>query len=96
MLLLLFAGRRKVLLLGRVGLITEIADNRYNFSIDGHRMTVIEADGVETNPLDVDSFEIFPGQRYSVVVSADQPVDNYCTHFLPLAFISLFEFELIL
>ena len=41
-------------------------------------MTVIEADGVETNPLTVDSFEIFPAQRYSVIVHADQPIDNYC------------------
>ena len=46
-------------------------------------MTVIEADGVETNPHTVDSFEIFPSQRYSVVVHADQPVDNYCEHQLP-------------
>jgi iron transport multicopper oxidase len=50
----------------------------YNVSIDGHNMTIIEADGVETSPLTVDSFQIFPAQRYSVVVTADKPVDNYC------------------
>ncbi|THH05871.1 hypothetical protein EW145_g4477 [Phellinidium pouzarii] len=49
----------------------------YTVSIDGHNMTIIEADGVETVPLTVDSLAIFPAQRYSVVVAADKPVDNY-------------------
>ncbi|KZS96569.1 laccase, partial [Sistotremastrum niveocremeum HHB9708] len=49
----------------------------FNVSIDKHTMTVIEADGTEVNPLTVDSFTIFPGQRYSVIVKADQPVGNY-------------------
>ena len=55
----------------------------YTVSIDNHNMTVIEADGVEINPLTVNSFNIFPAQRYSVVVTADQPIDNYCTLVLP-------------
>lgn len=42
-------------------------------------MTIIEADGIETEPLVVDSLTIYAAQRYSVVVNADQPVDNYCT-----------------
>ena len=40
-------------------------------------MTVIEADGVETNPVTVGSLNIFAAQRYSVVVTANQPVSNY-------------------
>ncbi|KAG1747743.1 laccase [Suillus paluster] len=43
-------------------------DPSFNFTIDGHTMTIIEADGVET---------VLAGQRYSVVVHANQPVDNY-------------------
>lgn len=35
---------------------------RFNFSIDGHNMTIIEADGVETEPLTVDSLNIFAGE----------------------------------
>ena len=35
---------------------------RFNFSIDGHNMTVIEADGVETDPVTVDQLQIFAGQ----------------------------------
>ncbi|KAI6145124.1 laccase [Pisolithus tinctorius] len=39
----------------------------FNFTIDGHNMTIIEADGIETEPMVVDSLPVFPGQRYSVV-----------------------------
>ena len=45
--------------------------------MDGHNMTIIEADGIEVEPVVVDSLPIFAGQRYSVVVTADQTVDNY-------------------
>ena len=62
----------------RFRLISLACEPNFTFSIDGHNMTIIEADGVETNPLTVDSFMIFPGQRYSFVLTADQPVDNYC------------------
>jgi FtsP/CotA-like multicopper oxidase with cupredoxin domain len=49
----------------------------FNFTIDGHRMTIIEVDGSEVQPVEVDSIPILAGQRYSVVVTADQPVGNY-------------------
>ncbi|KAF9247021.1 laccase [Melanogaster broomeanus] len=52
-------------------------DSNFNFTIDGHRMTIIEADGIETLPVAVDSLLVFPGQRYSVVVTANQTVGNY-------------------
>ncbi|KAG1888706.1 multicopper oxidase-domain-containing protein [Suillus subluteus] len=47
------------------------------FSINGHDLSVIEADGVLTEPLVVDQLQIFVGQCYSVVLVANQPVDNY-------------------
>ncbi|KAG1788699.1 Cupredoxin [Suillus plorans] len=40
-------------------------------------MTIIEADGIETVPETVDSLPVLAGQRYPVVVYANQPVDNY-------------------
>ena len=40
-------------------------------------MSVIEADTVNTQPLAVDSIQIYAAQRYSVVITADQPIDNY-------------------
>ncbi|KAF8141343.1 laccase [Boletus edulis] len=49
----------------------------FNFTVDGHRMTIIEVDGSEVEPVEVDSILILAGQRYSVVVTANQPVGNY-------------------
>lgn len=50
----------------------------FTVSIDNHNMTVIEADGIETNPVVVDSLAIYAAQRYSVIVHANQPIGNYC------------------
>ncbi|KAG5735391.1 Laccase-4 [Termitomyces sp. T112] len=52
-------------------------DPSFNFTIHHHQMTVIEADGEYTTPLVVDSMEVWAGQRYSVIVKADQEIDNY-------------------
>ncbi|KAH7927346.1 laccase [Leucogyrophana mollusca] len=49
----------------------------FNFTIDGHNMTIIETDGVETEPVEVSSLAVYASQRYSVVVTANRPVDNY-------------------
>ncbi|KAJ7854560.1 Cu-oxidase-domain-containing protein [Mycena olivaceomarginata] len=52
---------------------------RSNFvvSIDNHTMTVIEADGIATEPHEVNVLVIHAGQRYSFVVTANQAVGNY-------------------
>ena len=67
----------------RFRIIGASCDAWHNFTIDGHRMTIIEADGVETMPEEVDWLQILAGQRYSVVVTANQPVDNYWMRALP-------------
>ncbi|KAF8159248.1 yellow laccase [Crassisporium funariophilum] len=61
----------------RFRLISISCDPNYVFSIDGHTMTIIEVDGVSVQPLVVDSIQIFVGQRYSFVLTANQPVANY-------------------
>ncbi|KAJ6562198.1 laccase T2 copper depleted [Mycena capillaripes] len=61
----------------RMRLISMSCDPNFTFTIDGHTMTIIEADSVNTEPLTVDSIQIFAGQRYSFVLTADQSVDNY-------------------
>ncbi|KAI0751805.1 laccase 1 [Daedaleopsis nitida] len=61
----------------RFRLVSLSCDPNYVFSIDKHDMTVIEADSVSTEPLAVDSIQIFSGQRYSFVLEANQSVDNY-------------------
>ncbi|KAF8141342.1 laccase [Boletus edulis] len=67
----------------RFRIIGASCDAWHNFTIDGHRMTIIEADGVEVVPYEVDWLQILAGQRYSVVVAANQPIDNYWMRALP-------------
>ena len=40
-------------------------------------MTIIEVDGTEVQPVEVDSIPVLVGQRYSVVVTANQTVGNF-------------------
>ena len=51
-------------------LVSMSCDPNSTFTIDGHNMTIIEVDSVNTQALTVDSIQIFAGQRYSFVVCA--------------------------
>ncbi len=53
----------------RFRLVSLSCDPNYTFSIDGHKMTIIEVDGVNTKPLEVDSIQIFAGWYYASVLS---------------------------
>nr|AGY56176.1 laccase 8 [Volvariella volvacea] len=61
----------------RFRLVSISCDPNWVFSIEGHELTVIEADGVSMQPVIVTSLQILAGQRYSFVLHANQPVDNY-------------------
>ncbi|KAF7351524.1 Laccase A [Mycena sanguinolenta] len=61
----------------RMRLVSMSCDPNFVFTIDGHNFTIIEVDGVNTQPLVVDSIQIYAGQRYSFVLNANQTVDNY-------------------
>ncbi|KAJ6513666.1 yellow laccase [Mycena vitilis] len=70
----------------RFRLVSLSCDPNFIFSIDGHSMasimkrslrTIIEVDSVNHLPLTVDSIQIFAGQRYSFVLTANKPVGNY-------------------
>ncbi|KAG6907013.1 hypothetical protein DXG01_010916 [Tephrocybe rancida] len=61
----------------RFRLIGLSCDAPYNFTIHKHPMTIIEADGENTSPVIADSLWVYAGQRYSVIVNANQTVDNY-------------------
>lgn len=47
------------------------------FSIDGHKLTVVTLDMVPVQPQMVDSLVLGSGQRYTVIVTADQKVGKY-------------------
>ncbi|KAJ7689291.1 laccase 2 precursor [Mycena rosella] len=67
----------------RFRLISMSCEPNFVFSVDGHNLTVIEADGVNTEPLLVDSIQIHAGQRYSFVLKADRKIDNYWIRSVP-------------
>lgn len=46
------------------------------FSVDGHTLTVIEADGTLIEPITVHRVPIAPGQRYSVLLNRVEPEDG--------------------
>ncbi|KAJ3090909.1 hypothetical protein HK102_002294 [Quaeritorhiza haematococci] len=61
----------------RLRIINTSAMGQFDFSIDGHTMTVIELDGVNHVPYATDDFTIYAGQRLSVVLPCTRPVNNY-------------------
>ncbi|RDX92755.1 L-ascorbate oxidase-like protein, partial [Mucuna pruriens] len=58
--------------ISNVGLTTSI-----NFRIQGHKMTIVEVEGTHTLQNIYDSLDIHLGQTYSVLVTADQPPQDY-------------------
>ncbi|KDR71625.1 hypothetical protein GALMADRAFT_229583 [Galerina marginata CBS 339.88] len=69
----------------RFRLISLSCDPNFTFSIDGHNLTIIEVDGVNTQPLVVDSIQIFAGQRYSFILNTMLEPSNYWIRALPNA-----------
>ncbi|KAF8521677.1 laccase [Gautieria morchelliformis] len=61
----------------RLRLIGMSTAGAFEFSVSNHSMTVIEADGIAHQPYVVDSIPVLPGQRYSVIINANQTIDNY-------------------
>ncbi|KAF7335566.1 Laccase protein [Mycena venus] len=62
----------------RIRFFNIVCSPNYVFQIDSHaNITVIEADGIPTQPYTVDQIAIFAGQRYSFILNADQAVGNY-------------------
>ena len=59
----------------RIGSVTELSF--MNVAIEGHNLTVIEADGKPMVPIEVQSLDINSGQRYSVLINTSQPVASY-------------------
>lgn len=45
----------------------------YRFAVAGHKLTVTHPDSLPVKPVEVDTIEIAPGERYDVLVNADNP-----------------------
>ncbi|VFQ62168.1 unnamed protein product [Cuscuta campestris] len=58
--------------ISNVGLATSL-----NFRIQGHKMLLVEVEGTHTLQNTYDSLDIHLGQSYSVLVTADQPAQDY-------------------
>lgn len=56
----------------RLRLVNVAIDTHFKFSIDNHTMTVIEADWVPIVPYTTTTLNIGMGQRYDVIIKADQ------------------------
>lgn len=60
----------------RIGSLTALS--ALSFQIEGHNMTVVEADGHYVDPFVVQNLFIYSGETYSVLVNSDQdPSRNY-------------------
>ncbi|PNF18423.1 hypothetical protein B7P43_G09045 [Cryptotermes secundus] len=49
-------------------------------SIEAHDMTLIATDGTPVNPVNIKSVQLFSGERYDVVVNANQSPGTYWIH----------------
>ncbi|KAK1406465.1 hypothetical protein QVD17_41765 [Tagetes erecta] len=65
-------GKTYRLRISNVGL-----QNTLNFRIAGHTMTLVEVEGTHTVQTSLSSLDVHVGQSYSVLVTADQPPQDY-------------------
>ncbi|KAK3314568.1 Cupredoxin [Apodospora peruviana] len=61
----------------RFRLVNVAIDGKFQFSIDGHTLTVIGTDLVPIDPYTTDSVQITIGQRYDVIVEANAAPGDY-------------------
>lgn len=61
----------------RLRVVSVAASLPYYFSLDGHTLRIVEVDGVEVHPVPTTRVFVNPGQRYSVLVEANQTAGAY-------------------
>ncbi|MGB3632779.1 MAG: multicopper oxidase family protein [Rubrobacteraceae bacterium] len=57
----------------RLRLMNPAADTVFRFAVAGHKLTVTHADGQPVEPVEVDTVSIGMGERYDVILKADNP-----------------------
>ena len=68
----LVPGKKHLLRLANVGI-----NNYLHVSLDGHKFTIVSADFVAINPIEVEDVILAVGQRYNVIIEAKADVSNY-------------------
>ncbi|KAF1808399.1 laccase [Eremomyces bilateralis CBS 781.70] len=61
----------------RLRLVNTSVDNNIRVSLDGHKMKIITGDFIPVQPIDREWILLGIGQRYDIVIQANQPVGNY-------------------
>lgn len=69
----------------RLRLVNTATNDNFKVSLDGHNLTVIASDFVAVQPFTVKELFIGIGQRYDVIIEANQPIDSYYFHVVPQA-----------
>ncbi|KAI0133724.1 multicopper oxidase [Xylariales sp. AK1849] len=67
----------------RIRLVNSAIDTFYRFMVDGHTMTVIATDLVPIKPYTTDVLSIGIGQRYDVIIEANQDAGDYWMRAIP-------------
>jgi FtsP/CotA-like multicopper oxidase with cupredoxin domain len=67
----------------RIRLVNGAIDTMFKFMIDGHTMTVIAMDLVPIVPYETTYLNIGMGQRYDIIVTADQSTADYWLRAIP-------------
>jgi FtsP/CotA-like multicopper oxidase with cupredoxin domain len=67
----------------RLRLVNTAIDTMFKFGVDNHTMTVIAADLVPIVPFKTNMISIGIGQRYDVIIKADQKPNNYWMRSIP-------------
>ncbi|KAH8727984.1 multicopper oxidase-domain-containing protein [Phaeosphaeriaceae sp. PMI808] len=65
-------GKTHLLRIVNVGI-----NNWFHVGLDGHKFTVVAADFTPIVPYEATSISISVGQRYDIIIKADQPKSNY-------------------
>ncbi|KAJ9608273.1 laccase, multicopper oxidase, benzenediol:oxygen oxidorectuctase [Cladophialophora chaetospira] len=68
----------------KLRLINTSTNDNFKVSLDGHNFTVVSADFVPLNRYSTQYLFIGIGQRYDVIIEANQAVDNYWFHVVPV------------
>ncbi|PWY88295.1 extracellular dihydrogeodin oxidase/laccase [Aspergillus heteromorphus CBS 117.55] len=72
----------------RIRLVNAAMHTHFRFSIDNHNLTVIANDFVPIVPFTTNNVPIGMGERYDIIVTANQVPDNYWIRAVPQSFCS--------